>query len=294
MHNAARLPAVHVLLVLAVLTSGVCAPGVVAGTPTHPDVGSLADEEQGPTRGAAAGGGVEEGLRAVHRGEERLSAYVDKWRTFLRSLAKNRTGAWLLVLLLAVGGVLSLFLGWTLLNMFFLPGAALVGAAVGGIAAIELTIIFPGGEDWGGRALFGLAGLLAGAVFLGWTGRKARPLAWLLVVLGPFVVAAIFAAPLGHPGAIVGALLLVSGFALGFASMVWQRGAVIVGSALLGAIGLVFAWGIFCYVVGSDTVVGLCETVLEYPYFILASVLVLALIGADLQFILGPPPRQSM
>ncbi len=243
------------------------------------------DETEGEPRMPAGVGAARE---LAKKAEKKISGYGVYWQHALDSLSGNRVCAWAAVGASLVVGVLMLLLGWALLRAAFLPVAAVVGASTGLFMALQVTVgLLPRtGQDMRVSALaFGAVMGLAVFTVAAW---KLRSMSWMLVTAAPFFVGSVLLYPLGLVGAAAAIACAAGGLVVGLVVALKRRTSTILATCVLGTLCLTFSWSMLVTLVGSTGLQSWFTAAIEHPYALFACMGMLAIAGADFQFVFGP------
>jgi MFS family permease len=220
--------------------------------------------------------------------EEKLSALSVQLDGHLGAIAGMGIVAWGLAMVAAVTGVVLMFFGWRLLSALFAFFSAFMGLVLGGFLGFQLVLALSSEGDIGVAAIVGLVGAAVGAVMFLLCALKAQPVAWMMIVLSPFLVVSTFVFPLNRVAQLIAMAIVVGGLVLGFISMMKRQPMVVMSTSLLGSVLLVFAFGLVAHLSGSATLRSVLDFVCKYPIALIGGIIVLMLVGADLQYVLAP------
>jgi len=263
------------------------------------EAGEEGEEEAGEEAGAAEGEEDERGL--TDRVQDKLREFcVQLDEVFVAVTARKVLAILLIPVSLVLGGVLLLF-GWRLLSGFFVPFSSLMGAFLGAALGFQLVLALSEGPAGGGAVVAAVIGGLAAAGLFCVSSLKAPPIAWFLIVAAPFLVISTLLFPAGGMGELFAVLVVLVGLVLGFASMMKRQPMVIFSTALLGTLSLVFCFGIIAHLTEAESLQSVLDFLYKYPFALAGGIVVLMLVGGDLQFVTSPtetgdievPPGES-
>jgi hypothetical protein len=236
---------------------------------------------------------VAERREAIGKKVQSLSLRANAW---FENLSARPFRAWAFVAFAAGFGLLMLLYGWALIKSFMVPFAPVWGLVLGGFTAFSMVKMFMVGGDsalWqrlvmmGGGALFGVGLFMFAAL-------RAKPVAALLVVLSPFLIAATFVASSSVQMAIA---IFFVGFVAGFAAMIQVRPIAIISTSLFGALSLLSVYGVLAYLLAPEAeateeapsaMIGSIQWLFANPWMLLLILAMVAFLGCNFQFATGP------
>lgn len=224
---------------------------------------------------------------------ESASLLADRVNARLAQLVRRPAAAWTAVVALLGGGLALLLFGWAMMKALFLPLSSLIAAATATFLAGEIVLAMSPDSSSAlqlGVPAVGAAGAIALNVVL---ARKARPLAWLMVVLAPFLVLSAFIFPLGPYGKLLAVVTVAVGLAVGFVSTVHHRLLVIVSNSLLGATCLVAGLAVLAQLTRIGAMLSALDWAIRVGWPLPLVVVVLAAAGVNLQLTFGPPAEPA-
>lgn len=211
--------------------------------------------------------------------EDRITDQKQRGVSALHRAARSLSDRYFLGWVVAVGliavGVGLLMFGWRAINAAFIPVATIIGLSLGAYMGINLGI-----NPLDNAAIPALVGAAVGGTFLGITAARAEGVAWMLIGIAPFLALAAFSAPANQ---LVALLSVFAGLVLGLWTSLDARTPLVISTATLGTIMLVFAWCIIAHLLPAGRMASLFLAAAANPTLLAIAMVVCLILGADFQ-----------
>jgi hypothetical protein len=231
---------------------------------------------------------LKEGVsRVTERAGEKLTEFAAYADGLFEKATSNRLLGWLMLALAAVGGLISIFYGWSLIQRLLIPFAPFWGLMTGGgIAFCLISAFYTERETWF-KLLLLVVGVGAGLALYLFSALRAKPVAAFLVILSPFLILAAFLFPIHDT---LGLVIFCAGFVAGFAAMIEVRPLAIVSTSFFGAGCLLAAVGILSHLIGDGApwLRDFFQWLAVHPLALVVALAVLTFLGSNFQFMTGP------
>jgi len=270
------------VLLLALLFSTPVAAQQASQTPSRQAAGQEPEKPKDPKEE------LKEGVTRMTEGAgEKLTDFAAYADALFQRAASNRLLGWLMLALAAMGGLVSIFYGWSLIQRLLIPFAPFWGLMTGGgIAFCLISAFYTERETWF-KLLLLVVGVGAGLALYLFSALRAKPVAAFLVILSPFLILAAFLFPVHDT---LGLVIFCAGFVAGFAAMIEVRPLAIISTSLFGAGCMVGALGILSHLIGNSAqwLREFFQWLTVHPLALVVSLAVLTFLGSNFQFMTGP------